>query len=114
MAPGKLEHSVDRYTGDTCTGGMTIVRGLLVLSLMCLLLCRMSLGEAEDTGGLSLIPGFRDKDVSGAASSRASGINMYRASLIPDFRDKDLSGPASSRASGIKMYRGQPHPGLQG
>ncbi|KAI0214901.1 hypothetical protein LSAT2_033086 [Lamellibrachia satsuma] len=41
------QHIEYRYPGDTCTSEMTNVRGLLVLSLVCLLLCQMtSLSEA--------------------------------------------------------------------
>ncbi|KAI0217639.1 hypothetical protein LSAT2_030622 [Lamellibrachia satsuma] len=41
------KHTDEQYPGDNCTSKMANVRGLLVLSLVCLLLCQMmSLSEA--------------------------------------------------------------------
>ncbi|KAI0236791.1 hypothetical protein LSAT2_012667 [Lamellibrachia satsuma] len=41
------KHTDEKYPGDNCTSKMANVRGLLVLSLVCLLLCQMmTLSEA--------------------------------------------------------------------
>ncbi|KAI0219517.1 hypothetical protein LSAT2_028951 [Lamellibrachia satsuma] len=43
-------HTDGRYPGNTCTGGMANARGLLVLSLVCLLVCQVVLEEAPERG----------------------------------------------------------------